>query len=115
MSCVTGHAGISITRPGRSRTVGLKIGCRKAASPVHSADIRNSNSCGCGNLGNPLHYATSCLVTISYHLTEPSADLEPLWWKRVMNNNNSREKIRKLIHFIAENETLFFPKDGDNS
>ncbi|GBO11086.1 hypothetical protein AVEN_12184-1 [Araneus ventricosus] len=78
-------------------------------------NIRNSDSCGCGNLGNPLHYATSCLFTISYHLTNPSADLEPLWWKRVLNNNNSRANIRKLIHFIAENETLFSSKDGDNN
>ncbi|GBO34183.1 hypothetical protein AVEN_40757-1 [Araneus ventricosus] len=66
-------------------------------------NIRRSDSCGYGNLGNPLHYATSCLFTTSYHLTKPSGDLEPLWWKRVMNNNNPRAKIRKLIHFIAEN------------
>ncbi|GBN59461.1 hypothetical protein AVEN_110928-1 [Araneus ventricosus] len=78
-------------------------------------NIRSSDSCGCEKLGNPLHYATSCLFTTSYHLTKPSADLEPLWWKRVMNNNNSRAKIKKLIHFIAENETLLFPKDGDNN
>ncbi|GBN68023.1 hypothetical protein AVEN_196771-1 [Araneus ventricosus] len=78
-------------------------------------NIRSSDSCGCGNLGNPLHYATSCLFTTSYHLTKPSADLEPLWWKRVMNNNNSRAKIKKLMHFIAENEPLLFPKDGDDN
>ncbi|GBM66239.1 hypothetical protein AVEN_244489-1 [Araneus ventricosus] len=77
-------------------------------------NIRNSDSGDCGNLRNPLHYATSCLFTTSYHLTKPSIDLEPLWWKSVMNNNNSRAKIRKLILFIAENETLFFPKDGDD-
>ncbi|GBN09213.1 hypothetical protein AVEN_123459-1 [Araneus ventricosus] len=70
-------------------------------------NIRNSESCGCGN---PLYYATSCLFTTSYHLTKPSADLEPLWWKRV--SNNYRAKIRKLIHFIAVYETFFFPKDG---
>ncbi|GBM07122.1 hypothetical protein AVEN_177085-1 [Araneus ventricosus] len=64
-------------------------------------DIRNNDSCGCRKLGNSLHYATSCLFTTSYHQTKRSADLEPLWWKRVMNNNNSRAKIRKLIHFIA--------------
>ncbi|GBM56646.1 hypothetical protein AVEN_93013-1 [Araneus ventricosus] len=77
-------------------------------------NIRSNDSCGCENLGNPLHYATSFLCTTSYHLKKTSADLEPLW-KRVMNNNNSRAKIRKLIHFIAENETLLFPKDGDNN
>ncbi|GBN57901.1 hypothetical protein AVEN_228741-1 [Araneus ventricosus] len=78
-------------------------------------NIRSSDSCGSGDLGNPLHYATSCLFATSYHLTKSSADLEPLWWKRVMNNNNSRAKIRKLVHFIAENETLLFPKGGDNN
>ncbi|GBN24891.1 hypothetical protein AVEN_227910-1 [Araneus ventricosus] len=77
-------------------------------------NIRNSDSCGCGDLGNPLHYATSCLFKTSYHLTKPSVDLEPLWWKVVMNNS-SKAKIRKLIHFIAANETLFFPKDSDNN
>ncbi|GBM34470.1 hypothetical protein AVEN_106711-1 [Araneus ventricosus] len=65
-------------------------------------NMRSSDSCGGGNLGNPLHYATSCLFTTSYHLTKPSSVLEPLWWKRVTNNNNSRAKIRKLIHFIAK-------------
>ncbi|GBM99985.1 hypothetical protein AVEN_14181-1 [Araneus ventricosus] len=77
-------------------------------------NIKSNDSCGCGNMGNPLNYATSCLFTTSYPLTKPSADLEPLWWKRVMSNNNSKSKIRKLIYFIAENETLLFPKDGDN-
>ncbi|GBO32405.1 hypothetical protein AVEN_192204-1 [Araneus ventricosus] len=72
-------------------------------------NVRTSDSYGCGNLGYPLHYATSSLFTTSYHQIKPSADLEPLWWKRVMNNN-SMAKIRKLIHFIAVNETLFFPK-----
>ncbi|GBN09726.1 hypothetical protein AVEN_212181-1 [Araneus ventricosus] len=40
--------------------------------------IINRDSCGCGNLGNLLHYATSCLFTTSYHITKPSVDLEPL-------------------------------------
>ncbi|GBN26351.1 hypothetical protein AVEN_233387-1 [Araneus ventricosus] len=75
-------------------------------------NITSSDSCGFGNLGNALHYATRCLFTTSYHRTRPSADLEPLWWKRIINN--SREKIRKLIHFIAERKH-FFPKDGDNN
>ncbi|GBN81330.1 hypothetical protein AVEN_155503-1 [Araneus ventricosus] len=44
-------------------------------------NIRSSDSCGCGNLGNPLHYATSCLFTTSYHLTKPSADLESVGGK----------------------------------
>ncbi|GBM35692.1 hypothetical protein AVEN_97889-1 [Araneus ventricosus] len=72
-------------------------------------NIRNSG--GCGNLET---FYTMPVFTTSYYLTKPSEDLEPLWSKRVMNNNNSRAKIRKLIHFIVENEILFFPKDCDN-
>ncbi|GBN59357.1 hypothetical protein AVEN_176244-1 [Araneus ventricosus] len=78
-------------------------------------NIRNSDSCVCGYLGNPIHYTTSCLFTTSYLLTKPSADLEPLWWKRVQNNKIFRAKIRKLIHFITENEALLFPKEGNNN
>ncbi|GBN92634.1 hypothetical protein AVEN_142452-1 [Araneus ventricosus] len=44
-------------------------------------NIRSIDSCGYGDLGNLLHYATSCLFTTSYHLTKPSTDLEPFWWK----------------------------------
>ncbi|GBM86004.1 hypothetical protein AVEN_147106-1 [Araneus ventricosus] len=73
-------------------------------------NIRNSDSCGCGDQGNPLHYATSWPLTSSYYLTKPSADLEQLWWKRVLSNNISRAKIRQLIHFIAENEAALFQK-----
>ncbi|GBM76087.1 hypothetical protein AVEN_148226-1 [Araneus ventricosus] len=78
-------------------------------------NIRNSDSCGCGDLGNPLHYATSYLLARSYHLTKPSNDPESLWWKRVQTNNISRAKIIKFILFIAENEAVFFRKDGGNN
>ncbi|GBM53094.1 hypothetical protein AVEN_182223-1 [Araneus ventricosus] len=77
--------------------------------------IRNIDSCGCGNLGNPLHYATICLFTTSYHITKLSSDLEALYLKRIMNNENSTAEVRKLIHFIVEKETIFFPNDGDNN
>ncbi|GBM23125.1 hypothetical protein AVEN_150539-1 [Araneus ventricosus] len=35
----------------------------------------------CGELGTPLHFATSCRHTSSYHFTKPSNELENLWWK----------------------------------
>ncbi|GBN17478.1 hypothetical protein AVEN_3932-1 [Araneus ventricosus] len=73
-------------------------------------NIRSSDSCGCGKLGNPLHYATSCLFTTSYHLTKPSADLEPLWWKRVMNNNNSRAKIKNSSTSSRKKKHSYFQK-----
>ncbi|GBN42411.1 hypothetical protein AVEN_182982-1 [Araneus ventricosus] len=65
--------------------------------------------------GKPL---TLCYKLPVYNVIPPNktvTDLEPLWWKRVMNNNNSRAKIKKLMHFIAENEPLLFPKDGDDN
>ncbi|GBO20810.1 hypothetical protein AVEN_232433-1 [Araneus ventricosus] len=77
-------------------------------------NFRNSDSCGSGDVGDPLHYSTICPLTSSYHLTKPSADLEPLWWKRVLNNNISKTKIRQFIHFITEIEAILSPKDDDN-
>ncbi|GBN59877.1 hypothetical protein AVEN_143429-1 [Araneus ventricosus] len=34
---------------------------------LHSTDY-----CGCGEIGNPLRYATRCPLTLSYHYKEPS-------------------------------------------
>ncbi|GBL83346.1 hypothetical protein AVEN_110660-1 [Araneus ventricosus] len=51
-------------------------------------NIRNSDSCGYGNPGKAL---TLCYKLPVYNLIPP------------------------IIHFIAENEILFFPKDGDNN
>ncbi|GBO24042.1 hypothetical protein AVEN_57571-1, partial [Araneus ventricosus] len=56
-------------------------------------NIRNSDSCNFGNMENPLLYATSCLFTISYYVTKPSADLEPLV-----------EKSYKQQQFYCENQ-----------
>ncbi|GBM75867.1 hypothetical protein AVEN_247853-1 [Araneus ventricosus] len=65
--------------------------------------LRTTDFCGCGELGTPLHFATICRFTSSYHFTKPSNDLENLWWKRAINNPLSRIQIRKLINFISKN------------
>ncbi|GBM43947.1 hypothetical protein AVEN_251646-1 [Araneus ventricosus] len=41
---------------------------------LHSTDY-----CGCGEIGNPLHYATRCPLTLSYHHKEPSPQFIVHW------------------------------------
>ncbi|GBN70734.1 hypothetical protein AVEN_124010-1, partial [Araneus ventricosus] len=48
---------------------------------LHHSDIRT-----CGKKGDPLQFATSCHMTLSYHFTKPSAENIQLWWKSVLSN-----------------------------
>ncbi|XP_055951673.1 uncharacterized protein LOC129987758 [Argiope bruennichi] len=63
--------------------------------------------CTCGEVGSPLHYATECILTTSYHLTKPSANLQQVWFSRVADNSLSRAKIRKMVQFLHEESQLF--------
>ncbi|GBM52990.1 hypothetical protein AVEN_217404-1 [Araneus ventricosus] len=66
--------------------------------------------------GYPLHYATSCHMTLSYHFTKPSAENTQLWWKSLLSNKLSRINIAKLVSFHTENENLIKqPPDATNS
>ncbi|GBM26673.1 hypothetical protein AVEN_241329-1 [Araneus ventricosus] len=45
-------------------------------SPASSRDsVSTLDYCVCGEIGNPLHYATRCPLTLSYHHKEPSPQL----------------------------------------
>ncbi|GBM03776.1 hypothetical protein AVEN_231262-1 [Araneus ventricosus] len=68
--------------------------------------LHHSDICACGEKGDPLHYVTSCHITLSYHFTKPSAENTQLWWKHLLLNKLSRIKIAKLISFLNENENL---------
>ncbi|GBM53498.1 hypothetical protein AVEN_261271-1 [Araneus ventricosus] len=68
--------------------------------------LHHSDISACGEKGDPLHYATSCHVTLSYHLTKPSAENTQIWWKSLLSNKLSRINIAKLISFLTENENL---------
>ncbi|GBM55194.1 hypothetical protein AVEN_182146-1 [Araneus ventricosus] len=70
-------------------------------SRLHHSDI-----CACGEKEDPLHYATSCHMTLSFHFTKPSAENTQLLWKSVLSNKLSRINIAKLISFLTENENL---------
>ncbi|GBM53810.1 hypothetical protein AVEN_180459-1 [Araneus ventricosus] len=68
---------------------------------LHSADY-----CGCGEIENPLHYATRCPLTLSYYHKEPSPQLIVHWWKSALSRKLSRRNIDNLITFLATNEDL---------
>ncbi|GBN92997.1 hypothetical protein AVEN_9726-1 [Araneus ventricosus] len=36
----------------------------------------HGGSCACGEAGDPIHYATSCPLTLSWHIRKPSTSLE---------------------------------------
>ncbi|GBM22136.1 hypothetical protein AVEN_190800-1 [Araneus ventricosus] len=76
----------------------------------------HSDTCACGEKGDPLHYATSCHMTLAYHFTKPSAENTQLWWKSILSNKLSRINIAKLISFLTENENLMKqPPDATSS
>ncbi|GBN05397.1 hypothetical protein AVEN_103369-1 [Araneus ventricosus] len=78
--------------------------------------LHHSDICTCGEKGDPLHYATTCHVTLSYHFTKPNAENTQLWWKSVLSHKLSRIKISKLISFLIENENLIKqPPDATSS
>ncbi|GBM19858.1 hypothetical protein AVEN_186135-1 [Araneus ventricosus] len=56
--------------------------------------------------GDPLHYAISCHMTLSYHFTKPSAENTQLWWRSLLSNKLSRSNIDKLTSFLTEIENL---------
>ncbi|GBN71790.1 hypothetical protein AVEN_98539-1 [Araneus ventricosus] len=78
--------------------------------------LHHSDICACGEKGDPLHFATSCHMTLSYNFTKPSAENTPLWWKSLHSNKLSRINIANLISFLTENENLIKqPPDATSS
>ncbi|GBN59264.1 hypothetical protein AVEN_187210-1 [Araneus ventricosus] len=37
-----------------------------------------SDSCACGEVGDPIHYVASCPLTLSWYIRKPSTSLESL-------------------------------------
>ncbi|GBM08705.1 hypothetical protein AVEN_52778-1 [Araneus ventricosus] len=71
--------------------------------------LSDSDFCSCGGIGTALHYATECILTVSWHMRKPVPNFEQEWLKRVANNIVSRQKIRTIVKFISENRDLFRP------
>ncbi|GBM71875.1 hypothetical protein AVEN_229370-1 [Araneus ventricosus] len=38
--------------------------------------LSHTSNCSCGEEGTPIHYATDCILTTSWHMSKPSAYLE---------------------------------------
>ncbi|GBN04550.1 hypothetical protein AVEN_101232-1 [Araneus ventricosus] len=73
-------------------------------SYLHRFKIAPSSNCSCGQDGTPLHFATECPLTLSWHITKPSVGLHKLWFRRVASNSGSRTLIRKIVFHINCNQ-----------
>ncbi|GBM59866.1 hypothetical protein AVEN_50451-1 [Araneus ventricosus] len=72
-------------------------------------NLAETSFCSSGGIRTPIHYATVCLLTISYHMAPPSQQHQPIWFRRVANNSTSRRKIHNLLHFLQRETSLFLP------
>ncbi|GBO07134.1 hypothetical protein AVEN_59289-1 [Araneus ventricosus] len=84
--------------------------CHRTHGPFSSFlnrfHLSDSDSCACGEVDDPMHYETSCPLTLSWHIRKPSTSLESLWYQRVLENPNSRKRIINMIKFITDNENI---------
>ncbi|GBO34378.1 hypothetical protein AVEN_268039-1 [Araneus ventricosus] len=77
-----------------------------------------SNKCGCDESGYPLHFATSCPLTTSYHHKKPSPQYTTQWWRSALSSKLSTGRIDSLIKFLTTNEDLIkshYPQDDADS
>ncbi|GBN97896.1 hypothetical protein AVEN_123094-1 [Araneus ventricosus] len=72
-------------------------------------NLAETSFCPCGGIGTPIHYATVCLLTTSYHMAPPSQQHQPAWLNSVANNSTSRRKIHNLLDFLQRETSLFRP------
>ncbi|GBL53615.1 hypothetical protein AVEN_66335-1 [Araneus ventricosus] len=63
--------------------------------------LSDRDYCSCGGIGTALHYATECILAVSWHMRKPAPNFEQNWMKRVANNLVPRHKIRMIVKFIS--------------
>ncbi|GBL63704.1 hypothetical protein AVEN_180692-1 [Araneus ventricosus] len=64
------------TAPGKRPEIMFATGHFPFPAYLKRFSLRTTDYCGCGELGNPLHFATNCPLTRSFHLTKPWNALE---------------------------------------
>ncbi|GBL93418.1 hypothetical protein AVEN_219525-1 [Araneus ventricosus] len=64
------------------------------------------NCCACREPGTPLHYATKCRLTLSYHLKCPADQHKEAWLKSITNHRLLTNNIIDLLNFITSQEDL---------
>ncbi|GBM71869.1 hypothetical protein AVEN_229364-1 [Araneus ventricosus] len=76
---------------------------------LHRFNLSPTSFYPCGQVGTPLHYATECLLTLSWHMTKPARQHEEQWFRNFTANHQSRTRIRAIIQHIHINQPLFRP------
>ncbi|GBM10711.1 hypothetical protein AVEN_105-1 [Araneus ventricosus] len=75
-------------------------------SYLHRFNLRTHGNCSCGETGDPIHYATKCRFTLSWHFQTPTVSLKLQWLKNILTNNLSRTRLRLLMRFICDENNL---------
>ncbi|GBN81002.1 hypothetical protein AVEN_175086-1 [Araneus ventricosus] len=75
-------------------------------SYLHRFNLRTHDNCSGGEKGDPMHYATKCWFTLSYHFQTPTVSLKLQWLKIILTNNLSRTRLRLLMRFICDEDNL---------
>ncbi|GBM93937.1 hypothetical protein AVEN_273611-1 [Araneus ventricosus] len=69
-------------------------------------NLRTHDNCSCGEKGDPMHYATKCPLTLSWHFQTPTVSRKLQWLKNILTNNFSRTRLRLLMRFICDENNL---------
>ncbi|GBM83835.1 hypothetical protein AVEN_134532-1 [Araneus ventricosus] len=64
------------------------------------------DNCSCGEKGDPIHHATKCRFTLSWHFQTPTVSLKLQWLKNILTNNFSRTRLRLVMRFICDENNL---------
>ncbi|GBO11260.1 hypothetical protein AVEN_238074-1 [Araneus ventricosus] len=67
-------------------------GKNRNGSFLNRFHLSDSDSSSYEEVGDPIFYATSRPLTLSWRIRKPSTSLESLWHQRVLENPNSRKK-----------------------
>ncbi|GBL75219.1 hypothetical protein AVEN_194454-1 [Araneus ventricosus] len=75
-------------------------------SYLHRFNLRTHDNYSCGEKGDPIHYATKCRFTLSWHFPTPTVSLKLQWLKNILTNNLSRTRLPLLMRFICDENNL---------
>ncbi|GBO12198.1 hypothetical protein AVEN_69072-1 [Araneus ventricosus] len=71
---------------------------------LHRFNLRTHDNFSYGEKGDPMHYATKCRFTLSWHFQIPTESLKLQWLKNILTNNLSRTRLR--LRFICDENNL---------
>ncbi|GBL85653.1 hypothetical protein AVEN_193114-1 [Araneus ventricosus] len=73
-------------------------------SYLHRLNLRTHDNCSCGGKGDPMHYATKCLLNLSWHFQIPTVPLKLECLKNILTNDLSRTRL--LMRFKCDENIL---------